>query len=91
MGAQKLSAKLKGIWLILTANHVLLMTVKNGNMDGVGFGGGDLSEIMTIAIQVKRTYNSMINMIENSAEEAGELHSLLEMRKTIEELDDGGK
>jgi hypothetical protein len=41
---------------------------------------------MLIAVELKRNLNGMINMMNESAAEAGELHALIELKKTLDTL-----
>jgi hypothetical protein len=88
MGTKQFTTKLLGVWRILWADHVLLFTVKNQKSDGLGVGGGTLGEIMSLAIEMKKAYNGMIEMVNREAVESGELHALTELRKTLENLED---
>lgn len=80
--------KLRAIWKILTAHQY--MVIYDDGTDGTAIGGGrtaDLRDVMFLAIQIKHTYNSMIDMIEGSAVELGEAKALQEMRDAIKKLE----
>lgn len=55
-----------------------------------GAGSGDLSDMMMLVVQLKRDVIGITSALEAAATEAGELQLLIELRKTIEELENGG-
>lgn len=79
--------KLRAIWQVIKSDHVLLFT-KSG-YDGVksfGFGKGSLQAIMLMAVEVKKSYNNMVDMVSNAAVETGELHALNELKEAVEKM-----
>lgn len=87
------TTKLKAIKKIITAKHVMLFTKKSGDtpVEAYGFGTGSLHDIMLIAIELKKSYNRTVDMVEQGATEEGTLHAFMEMKKTIEALENGHK
>lgn len=86
------TAKLKAIRQIMKSDHVMLFTKQGeGEVKSFGFGKGGLKDILLIAIEVKKSYNSMVDMANNAAVESGELHALTELRNALEEMDNGRK
>ena len=82
--------KLRAIWRIVKADHILLFTKEGeGSVQSFGFGKGGLQEIMLMAVEVKKSYNSMVSMLQNAAVETGELHALNELKEAVEKLEDG--
>lgn len=77
--------KLRAIWKLITSRQYLLIYDGSGPNTALGGGKtGELKDVMYLAVQVKHAYNTMIEMIEGSAVEAGEAHALKEMRDAIE-------
>lgn len=86
------TTKIRAIGKIIRADHVMLFTKKDGGqVDAYGFGKGSLHDIMLMAIQLKKSYNTTIDMIEQGATEEGTLHAFMEMKKTVEELEKNGQ
>ncbi len=81
--------KIRAIWQLIRANQLFLFTQRKTGDDvlALGMGVGDLQDMMLIAIEIKKSYNSMVNMIEQAAVEGGELHLLNELKKTIQEIE----
>lgn len=78
--------KIRAIWRVIRAKQLFLYSQAKlgGDISVAGFGVGDLSDMMLVAIELKRSYNSMTEMIEHAATEAGELHLLNELKKVTE-------
>jgi len=84
------TAKLKAIRQIIKADHVMLFTKKGTeDVQALGFGQGGLKDILLMAIELKKSYNNMVDMANNAAVESGELHALTELKKALEEVDNG--
>jgi len=81
--------KFRAVRQVLSADHVMLFT-KKGNKDvvGFGFGHGGLSDMMLMAVEIKKSYNNITKMIDEAAVESGELHALSELKKTLEVIED---
>ena len=70
------------------------MLFTKGKEDGVtamGFGKGGLKDIILLTIEVQRSYNTLIQLVRETAAEEGELHAITELKNAIEELEDGWK
>ena len=79
------TAKIRAIGQIIRADHVLLHT-KRGDSPVVpfSFGKGDLSTLMLLAVELKKSYENMLKGVNNAAVESGELHALEALRKTVD-------
>ena len=83
--------KIRAIIAIIRADHMLLHT-KRGDNPVVPFGGGngDLAALMLFAVELKKSYENMLQGVNNAAVETGELHTLEALRKTVDmEIDNG--
>lgn len=84
------TAKFKSIIKILKADNVMLFTKRQtNNVDALGFGKGDLKTIMLMAVELKKSYNNMVDMASSIATETGELHALNELKATLEAVENG--
>lgn len=80
--------KLIAIWKLITSRQYLL--IYDGRGLDTAIGGGrtaELRDVMYLTIQVKHAYNQLIEMLEESSAEMGELHSLQEMRNALDKLE----
>ena len=77
--------KIRAIRQILSAEHVMLFTKRGeGDIVPFGFGKGDLSTMMLVAVALKKAYENMLTGVNNAAVETGELHTLEALRKTVD-------
>ena len=77
--------KIRAIVQIIRAEHVLIHTKRgNGAVQPFGFGKGDLSTLMLMAVELKKSYENMIKGVNTAAVETGELHALEALRKTVD-------
>lgn len=87
MGTKKFSTKLKAIKLLFGAKQYIVFTVKGDKADVAGYGRDDLAEVMAMAIQIRKSYNFMVRMIEDFSQDEDELQKLVAMRKAITAVD----
>lgn len=90
MVTQKFRARVNAFRQIFRSNQFIVFSVKNGKPDAVAYGEDDLAEVMQMAIQMKKSYNQMVKMIEAAAEQQDELQTLMQMRQALEAVDDAG-
>ena len=79
------TAKIRAIGQIIRADHALLHT-KRGDSPVVpfGFGKGDLTALMLLSVELKKSYENMLKGVNNAAVATGELHTLEALRKTVD-------
>lgn len=83
--------KLRAIWQLIRADHVMLFTQKGGEADAIGFGPTDLETMMTTALQLKISYGAMLEAATEAATLNGELHTLTALKKAMEGVKDVGE
>lgn len=77
--------KIRAIIAIIRADHILLHTKRGDNpVEPFGFGKGDLAALMLLAVELKKSYENMLQGVNNAAVETGELHTLEALRKTVD-------
>lgn len=83
-----ISAKLESVWRLLRSDGYMLFTNKGYDpVDVMGYGVGDLKQMLSLSIKLKQAYNDMLELSTQAATEAGELHTLNELKKAIEDLE----
>ena len=80
-------SKIGGAFRILISRQAILIYEDKHGVNGWGAGYGDTSTMMAMAIEIKKHYNTMLDMITEVATEEGELHALQEMKEALDKLD----
>lgn len=83
------AAKLRAIGRIIRSKQMLLLTLDRRGVDALGFGRGELHEIAQMAVEIKKSYNSILELLEEVSTEEGELHAYRELLKTMEAMNGG--
>jgi hypothetical protein len=68
----------------------MLLTIRDKDVEVVGFGPADLEPILDMAISLKQAYNFSLEVAEATAIETGELHLLKVLKKKVEDAENGG-
>ena len=91
MRYKMLTNKIIAIIKIIRAEHVLLHTKRGDKpVSPFGFGNGDLSTLMSLAIELKKSYENILKGVNTAAIDTGELHALEALRKTVDtEIENG--
>lgn len=76
--------------MILRSSSYNVYAQVKGQAVSTGSGSGDLADIMTLVIQLKRDAMALTQLVEEAATEAGELQTLIKLRETLEALENGG-
>jgi len=87
----KLRIKLKMLWLVLRAEsvHMTFQYHPSEAFKSLAFGHSSLKDLVLFAKELKVDYDGLIDMINNVAAEAGELHALQELKEAVEVIQDG--
>lgn len=85
------TAKLRALWQLIRADHVMLFTIKNSVTDAVAFGPTDLEDMVAGALMLKTAYLATLEAATAAATENGELRTLEAIKKVVDGLEDGGK
>ena len=81
--------KIRAIKHIITAQSYSLYFKRGGNHYSCASGSGDLSDLIAVAIQLKRDSGEMMKAIEVAATESGELQLLIKLREAMDKIDGG--
>lgn len=87
---KRLEIKLKMLWLVITARALhLTFQRKGGAPQTIAYGGSTLRDLVLFAKEMKDDHDSLLNIINQMAAEAGELHNLKELQDAIEVINGG--
>lgn len=80
------TAKLTAIWRVITSKsaHVISQKRPGTEVQTIAFGQGDLRDMVLFAKQIKIIHDSFIQMMNEAAAQAGELHALQELREAVD-------
>lgn len=81
--------KLTAIWRVARAKqaYVIFQTHPGSQAYSTGFGRGDLKDLVLMSKELKISYDGFLNMINESAANAGELHALQEVREAVDVIE----
>jgi hypothetical protein len=88
MGTKKLTA----IWTVLRSSQVHLVYQRHPGAQAysLGVGHGDIRDLVLLSKQLKISYDGFLNMINEAAANAGELHALAEIREAVDVIEGEG-
>jgi hypothetical protein len=81
--------KLATLWRIARAKqaYVIFQPYPGSPVLSTGFGRGDLRDLVLMSTELKISYEGFLNMINESAANAGELHALTAIKEAVEVIE----
>jgi hypothetical protein len=85
MGSKKLTA----IWTVLRSSqvHIVYQRSPGAPAHSIGVGRGDIRDLVLLSKELKISYDGFLNMINEAAANAGELHALAEIRSAVDVIE----
>lgn len=75
--------------LFASSAHVSFQPRKGADVRSIGFGHGDIKDLVLMARSMKESYDGFMDAVQQMATETGELHALQEIRDALDTLDGG--
>lgn len=85
MGTKKFTT----IWRVIRARqaYVVFQAYPGAQAHSVGFGKGELRDLVLMSKELKQSYEDFLGMINESAANAGQLHALKEIKEAVEVIE----
>lgn len=85
----KIKVRLLLAWVVLRSKSVHVIFQQDHGLDPrvIGIGQSDLKDLVLISTEIKRMYDSFMDMINEVAAETGDLHALQQLRDAVQVIE----